>query len=371
MMLNPFRHAARAAAPKLIALSSALLLATACGDDGPNYPDVFDPAAIQTEITSANSAMSSPATEAFSGLGFLIDMALTDGSGDPLVITAPAELIAEARLAPRKATLTRLRAQATLLQANAIPAEALGVTFTYDVETQQYVPSDIPGAPANGVRFELYAVDPTDGLPVEPLVEVGHVDLTRSANADEANARVEVFQGTVTPTKVLDYSATVGGSVTTPRVTLEGFAQNATDRLDFSLITRYALADESIRLEWRTEVPTRDFSTRLIQTMSGDANPRFTIDAAVISTNGRIDIDGTVRDQTGGELVVRVNGDVFATMDLATGEDEEPVITNADGEPLTAEEEEILSQVFIWFAGAIFVFAALLGPVGPLLDAAF
>src|SRR5690606_23880081 len=112
-----------------------------------------------------------------------------------------------------------------LVMANAIPAGALGKTFTYDPESQQYTPSAITGAPANGVRFQLYAVDPTDGMPVEPLVEVGHVDLTRSANANEANARVEVFQGTSTPTKVLDYSATVGGSATAPRITLEGFAQ--------------------------------------------------------------------------------------------------------------------------------------------------
>ena len=40
------------------------------------------------------------------------------------------------------------------------------------------MPTDRTGAPANGVRFLLYAVDPVTFQPVEPLVEAGYVDIT-------------------------------------------------------------------------------------------------------------------------------------------------------------------------------------------------
>jgi hypothetical protein len=42
---------------KIATMLAALMLAAACGDDGPNYPDVFDPAAMQDELSTANAAM--------------------------------------------------------------------------------------------------------------------------------------------------------------------------------------------------------------------------------------------------------------------------------------------------------------------------
>jgi hypothetical protein len=158
--------------------------------------------------------------------------------------------------------------------------------------------------------------------------------------------------------------------VSAPRVEVEGFAENAENRLEFSLATAFSLADESININWVARVPTQGLVTRLNQRFTGDVNPVFTIDAAVVSPSGRVDIDGTVNEASGGSLAVKVNGETFATMTLTSGEGE-PTIVNAGGEPLTEEEQAVLLQVFQWFAGAIFVFAALLGPVGPLLDAAF
>jgi hypothetical protein len=364
------RAASRRLAMQLAALSGLVLLAAACGEDGPNYPDVFDPVAMQSELNDANAAMSSPATKSFASVGYLMEYALDDGSGEPLVLETAAQLVAEGPLSLRGSVAQRLRSSGTSI-AHAIPAAALGKTFTYDPALDEYTISALTGAPANGVRFVLYAIDPIGGMPVEPLVEVGHADLTRTATSSSATARVRVFAGTASPTEVLDYTARVGGSVTSPRIEVEGFAENSEDRMEFSLAVAFSLADESVHINWLTEVPTQGLVTRLNQSFTGDLVPVFTIDAAVVSPSGRVDMDGTINDETGGSIVVKVNGDTFATMTLANGGEVEPTLVGAGGEPLTEEEQATLMQIFEWFAGAIFVFAALLGPVGPLLDAAF
>lgn len=346
----------------------ALLALGACGDDGPSAPSVFDPVALQADLGFAAEAMTAPATESFAATGFMIDYALGGFGGGGLVLEAPA-LLLEGAIKPKAAMVKRLRTQASLKMASAIPAGLLGDTFEYDPETGEYVPGARVGAPANGVRFVLYAIDPLEGIPVVPLVEVGRVDLTRTGSDESAVARVQVVSASAVT--VLDYEATVEGSATSPRITVEGFARNAEDRLDFELATSFSLASEAVTINWRTEIPTRGLVTRLEQRFVDGANPRFTIDAAVISENGRVDLDGTITESAGGTLTVKVNNATFARMILATAESEEPVIENADGEPLTEEETETLHQIFQWFAGAFFTYIALLAPVGTLLDAAF
>ena len=57
-----------------------------------------------------------------------------------------------------------------------IPPEYLGVTFVWTSRPTATSPGR-PGAPDNGVRFVLYAVNPITGRPVEPLVRDGYADI--------------------------------------------------------------------------------------------------------------------------------------------------------------------------------------------------
>lgn len=359
----------------LAALALVTLVATACGDDGPTYPSVFDPAALQSELGSAEAALTAPATRSFSLVGYDIDYALLQLGGGGAALDLPALLLAEEGATPsaRVVERARLLTDGELRTAAAIPPAALGGTFEWDVTTDQYQLGDREGAPANGVRFILYAIDPITDRPAEPLVEAGYVDLTRSATTNSATARVQVFGGTVNPVKVLDYSASIEGTVTVPTVRVSGFAKNASDSLNFSLTTSVSLAAQSITLDWRTSLPTRDLASRVRQTISGDDEgpASISLDSWIQSANGRVDLDGVVNEATGGTLVVRVNGDVFAQMTLAASEDTDPVITGATGAPLTAEEEELLRRIFLWFGESFLVYLTLLAPVGTLLDAAF
>src|SRR5690606_6305582 len=98
----------------------------------------------------------------------------------------------------------------------ALPVIALGKTFTWDVDTDTYELSDPPreGAPGNGVRFVLYQLDEGTGMPVEPLAEVGYVQLTQTGTAQTSSATVQVV--TSGGTTVMQYTATVGGTEQAP-----------------------------------------------------------------------------------------------------------------------------------------------------------
>lgn len=365
--------ARRLGSAKLVAVLSALVLTGACGDDGPTYPDTFDPLEVQQDLEGVSASLNAPAAESFAAVGFLIDNTLFEmGGGPALAVEAPALLLdgRPLRLHQARSIATRLKRNADLNQANAIPPAALGATFEYDPETNEYFLGERDGAPANGVRFVLYEIDEELGQPAEPLVEAGYADLTRTATSNSVQGRVEVYGTGANPVKALDYTARVAGTVSNPRFVVEGFARNGADRMDFSLETTFSAQSETMEIDWRAEVDSRDLVTRLEQEFVDGANARSVIDAMISTPSGRIDLDGVIREDDGGSLAVKVNGETFATMELANGESE-PVILNADGEPLTAEEEDTLRQVFEYFAGAVFLFLVLLAPMGTLIDAAF
>ena len=77
-------------------------------------------------------------------------------------------------------TAERLMSAATLdvgLASPALRPEALGSTYIYDPALRRYVVAPgRSGAPANGVRFILYAVNPVTHEPIS-AVEIGYADL--------------------------------------------------------------------------------------------------------------------------------------------------------------------------------------------------
>ena len=146
-------------AMKTIRSTASVLLAAlvlgACSDDGPTFPTSFEPIELQNDLGVASSAANAPAAASFAALGIDIEAALMNaGSGAQLMLEAPALLI-EGPLTPTARLKSRLESHATSRMidapmANALPAEALGTTFVWDVSTSQYVGSDAAGAPANG-----------------------------------------------------------------------------------------------------------------------------------------------------------------------------------------------------------------------------
>ncbi len=67
-------------------------------------------------------------------------------------------------------------------------------------------------------------------------------------------------------------------------------------------------------------------------------------------------------------MSVRVNGETFAT--IASSGTGEPVITGADGQPLTDEDAEALRSIFEMTGEAFSSFDAMVVPVAVFLAAA-
>ena len=178
---------------------------------------------MQADLVAAYDATNAPASVSFGTLGGAISLALADAGG-----------------AVRVADLS------------VIPQVALGRTFEFDTIADRYAAGQRTGAPANGVRFVLYAVDPVTEALVFPLVETGYADLTRV--------------------------------VTNPTILVAGFARNGIDSLTFTLASTISLANSTIALDWRTALPTRGLTTRVQQTIRGGQLPQVVLDGLVDET---------------------------------------------------------------------------------------
>jgi predicted small lipoprotein YifL len=341
----------------LAAAGLALTLA-GCGKDG-NAPNEFDPQGTAADMAAAQDAFASDPTASFAAVGEDISVAL---NGSQLVQSSAALAVS----GPSKASERYVRQIAKLIptggagiQASvvAIPSELAGKTFVWDESTDTYVVSDLSGAPSNGVRFLLYAVDPVLLRPVEPVVETGYVDVIDQSTASSVDIRVKVVESGVT---YLDYSVVGGETASGGVVTIDGYAFNGTVRANFRLKNSVFLSNGGvvIVLDYTLDVPSRGLSIDWTATLD-DASESVTLDLSVSGPNGNVSLVGS-SDADGGTFTVKVNGDTFATITVTGGS---TVITGATGDALTPDEEQAMETVFDSFEGSLDAFGALLMPV--------
>jgi len=341
----------------LVAAALSLALA-ACGKE--SGPSTFDPQGTSADMAVAQDAFAAQQTASFAAIGPDISAVL---NGSPLVLS-PAAL---ALNRPSALSATYARRLVSLLprstggiQASvaAVPAGVLGTTFVWG--DTSYVASDLAGAPSNGVRFVLYAINPISLRPVVPLVEVGYVDIIDQSTATSLDIRVKVVQANVV---YLDYDVTATGTSTGGVVTISGFASNGSTRADFNL--KNTISDTAgglvLSLDYDINVPTRGLSLNWTATLANISatDVAVTLDLSIAGPNGNVRFVGTY-GVGGGTFTVKVNGDPFATMTL-NGTTQ--VITGAGGEPLTPEEEESLRTIFAYYEQSELAFAELLAPI--------
>jgi hypothetical protein len=341
----------------LAAAGLALVLA-GCSKDG-SAPSEFDPQGTAADMTAAQDAFASGPTASFAAVGGDISLAL---NGSPLVVSSAALALSR----PSKASERYARQIASLIPAGgagiqasvvAIPVEVAGKTFVWDESTDTYVVSDVSGAPSNGVRFLLYAVDPVTLRPVEPVVETGYVDVIDQSTAALANVRVKVVEGNVT---YLDYQVVASATTSSGLVTVSGFAFNGTTRANFTL--KNTVTDNGgglvLVLDYSLDVPSRGLSIDWTATF-GSISEAVTLDLAVSGPSGDVRVVGT-SGADGGTFTVKVNGNTFATITITASS---LIITGATGDPLTPDEEQALETVFDSYEGSLNAFSELLMPV--------
>ena len=330
-----------------------LALAAGCSSEStaPNAP--FSAEGTSDDVGAVGESFQAPAIDAYMAASMHVDL-VVGGPAELALHAMPSAAIARdgqqgaLRFATSLASRYRTSGMRPSLSTAAIPAEYLGVTFAWDVATDTYVASDLTGAPGNGVRFLLYAVNPVTQMPVEPLVELGHVDLTGSETATSATARAVVVSGGVT---YLDYTAVmVASSGSSATLAITGYATNGTDRVDFDLDNEITISEATgigVVIDYLLVVPTRGgFRMDVEAAYSGylTDTPSVTLDLTARGDHGTVNIQGTATDATG-SFDVAVNGELFATITF-DGEGL-PVVTGATGQPLTEAEQAAL--LGIWY----------------------
>jgi hypothetical protein len=348
----------------LAALALALVALTAgCGggdSKAPNAP--FDPEGTSADIGAMEASFETPAMAGYASAAAAISAVLGESPAAAAVRVVPTKALITGGK-PAAAHYSTTIARAYLKPAGgirpsfstaAILDEHLGVTFTYDPETDQYGPSDLTGAPENGVRFIVYAVNGVTGMPVEPLIEVGYADVV----ATETTVRVELVSAGVT---YLDYAVGFTGTASGVRVTVSGFVTNGDDRVDFDLDTHITSDLESVTLDYSLTVPTRGgFRIDFEGEMSGST---VTTSLEARGPHGTVTISGT-QTTTSGSFEVEVNGELFATVTMP--ETGPTVIAGAEGQALTQAELQALQELLTIFIEGFDFIGDLLDPVDPI-----
>ena len=234
------------------------------------------------------------------------------------------------------------------------------MTFVWDESTDTYVASDLSGAPANGGRFLLYAVDPVLFRPVEPVVETGYVDIIDASTSALVDVRIQVVQDNVT---YLEYDVVASATSSSGIVTIDGYAFNGSTRANFTLKNTVSQTEGGVvlSLDYDLDVPSRNLSVDWTATFGSisDTDMAVTLDLAISGPNGDVRLVGTFA-AGGGTFTVKVNGDSFATITIT---ESGAVITSASGDPLTPDEEQALQAVLDSYEGSLEAFSELLMPV--------
>lgn len=316
----------RSAVPALIALVAA------CSDS--TGPEDFNPTDANTQadavlsVVSGNTALASlSALAPYMQFG-AAQMGLSVAPFDP---TEPQVRTAVERLQAIRVAGPSFGSSASLAL---FPADLLGKTLVFNPQLERYEVDDAAtGAPADGVRLILYAVDPILHQILEPLDPVGYLDLIDVSTVSyDALQLVAVIEGET----FLDYVASVTQTTDSVTIAVEGFLSDGTDQVDFDL----SLTGTANSLSLDYLLSANGNSVRLEASFSGDGEDAFEA-TLTIDGDDTIVLSITVTPSTvSGEITY--NGDVAVTI---SGTPEEVTFERPDGTPLTEQEINALEAL--------------------------
>lgn len=349
------------------ALAAATLLVGACATESTAPVNATDVTPLSADANAVASVLESPTATSLFALGPSMDLAMGGSALVGPAIGLRANNLESAKVVGRQVYERMQERGAPNSVADVIPQALTGRTLVYDISLQRYVLSTRTGAPASGVRFVLYAINPLTNRPAEPLNETGYADITRSTTSSSISGRVEAWNGTTSPTKVIDYTATLTGVVVSPQVAVVGFAVNGADRLEFTMTSAINIAQQTITINNQATVPTQNILVAVnLMVNFSQTNESGTMDGRIESPDGTLRIAGGSNATGAGTYVVTVNGSTFATITF-TPNAAEPTIVDAAGRPLNAQQIEALRQIFLMFSEAFEIFDGLSAPINTVI----
>lgn len=335
------RHlASRLLVPAAVAALAACGSATAPGS-------AFDPVATQSTTQTiftpvdSNQAIQSLAVLSnkftLSGAPVLLDVTGLMGDGRP---SAPADLVRRLRNAGIALDATNLT--------SLFPATVVGKTFVYNPNTALYEASTRTGAPATGVRFILYAVDPILNTVITPLQEIGYLDFDDQTTALHITAVV----GGVT---YLDYavSSSINQSASF-QLNANGYVTDGSHQVNFTVAL--SASPSGVTIDYDITAPASGGAIHLqaAGTSSTDLTTTLTITDGTDTTILKITQSGTALDGT-----ITYNGTVVINI---AGTTTQPTFTSASGASLTNAQLAALRALGDFIGNVFNGFNALLGP---------
>lgn len=322
--------------------------------------------ATQSGLATMQAALESPSWQSLDALRLAGSPAASAvGSVRPMLdraaATPTAVTTATSSLVRDVAEALRQRVAASS-EAKVIPSSVLGTTYVFDPETHRYVADpDRAGAPENGVRYILYAVNPFTHEPVVSA-EIGYADLTDEGNdtPNTAALRLVAVSNGVT---FVDYRVSLAGSDGSGELAVEGTFFDGKKHLAFVI---HALAEQSaegqvLAVRFRLTVPEDDFS--LVNEAHAVAKDGVAhVDQAIAIGDHRFVIASVHRlDEV--DATVTVDGALFAQIHGGAGT---LTVVGPDGEPLSLEHRVALWRLLGLFHGISGLLHCLLMPVSAL-----
>ena len=346
-MLEFLRRARPAAAAVVLSLSLV-----ACGDDDDPSPDEFsaesaeEMADVAADVTVSAAESEQVQANLFNAFGVLLGAG--GGALSPMLPFEVARGAAEP-FAAGSIAMPALRDPNGLL----IPDAIEGVTFVWSAEDSMYVASDQNGAPDNGARFLVYAVNPLTGYPSLPLTEVGYLDMVDESTEELARLEVRVVRDEDDQT-LADYY--VQGSVdstaasTTVSVESEGFYADA-ERLDFDVAMTFMESETASGLNTSAVLEANGGTITLEHDeLDSDAGYEsvgtFTIEGEGNEVEFAFVGEGEDAEGAGIEGALSFNGDEVV---IFSGPMEDPEFTTPDGGALSGDEIDALIDMWSAF----------------------
>lgn len=329
---------------RIAGIAALLLALAACSKDATGPTTISNPTSAMASLNGVDSTFATPAFQSF-----LVVTGSFNGAPAAPFGRIGALLKATAPKLPGdgQALGAALHALAgDLASAEAIlPDTLLGKTFVWDTTQLKYVVSDSTGAPANGIRFELYEVDSTGSIG-SPLTQVGHLDVIDKSTAGTQSLEVVVASNTFT---YVDYTVSGSGTRSAFTLTASGFIRNTHRELDFSIT--YSLSGSAYAIHEQFDDTTDQlhltFSFGI--TVTSDTSTAVTLGFTYQVGSQSIDISGggainALTENLAG--TVKVNGNTFALITAVGLRGTPATVTDAHGNPLSTADRLLLLRMF-------------------------
>jgi hypothetical protein len=372
-----------------------VVVTAACSDNAVAPKSPADPQATAAELAALGSVFNAAPLQSLSSVS---------GSISP---TAPAPMSALAlaavanplhhstRLEPYARRIDAARVFSTLLKpemsvnaaAALFPPALVGKTFEWDFTAQQYDTTARAGAPSNGVRFILYAIDPLTGDPVAPApgTEVGYIDLKDEGSISQPKVHVIVAGVGGAPVYV-DYTVSISSqSQAQAKINTAGYITNgagSSDSLRFNGAITLSASTTSISVteDVSFDVNSHDIHVRNWQrvtiTQSGNTfaislrlSFRFEHAGEVLTLEGNLNADQATGDVSG-TVTSKVDGGLYATCSIVgTSNSYTLTCQGADADGLSADDNAALDALGEAASSVTATFEGILAPAIGILGA--